>query len=113
VKAAGPRRADRRRAERKEPSSPLWAQLLLEVDSAVRALSTRGMMVRVAFPPPVGTAHTFVLTFESMTLRVRGVVRNVGPAAQPGPPRYDVGVEFEELDPSARQFLERFVDSRL
>ena len=105
--------ADRRSAERKEPASPLWAQLLLEVDSAVRALSTRGMMVRVATPPSIGTAHAFVLTFESRTLHVKGVVRNVTPVIQPGPPRYDVGVEFDEVDASARQFLERFVDSRL
>jgi len=31
---------------------------------------------------------------------------------QPGPPRYDVGVEFEDVDASAREFLERFVESR-
>jgi hypothetical protein len=91
----------------------LWGHLLLEVDSAVRSLSTRGMMVRVAVPPPVGTTHTFVLTFESATLRLEGVVRNVSPVIQAGPPRYDVGVEFGELDAAARQFLERFVASRL
>jgi hypothetical protein len=105
--------SDRRSAERKEPASPLWAQLLLEVDSAVRELSTRGMMVRVAIPPSVGTAHAFVLTFESITLRIKGLVRNVTPVIQPGPPRYDVGVEFDEVDASARQFLERFVENRL
>ncbi len=79
----------------------------------MRALSTRGMMVRVAIPPSVGTAHAFVLTFESITLRIKGLVRNVTPVIQPGPPRYDVGVEFDEVDGSAQQFLERFVESRL
>jgi hypothetical protein len=79
----------------------------------VRALSTRGMLVRVAIPPVVGAAHAFVLTFESITLRVKGLVRNVTPVIQPGPPRYDVGVEFDEVDASARRFLEQFVESRL
>jgi PilZ domain-containing protein len=104
---------DRRGAERKEPAAPHWGHLLLEVDSAVRSLSTRGMMVRVAMPPAVGTTHTFVLTFESVTLRVPGAVRNVSPVLQAGPPRYDVGVEFGELDATALQFLERFVASRV
>jgi hypothetical protein len=114
LKRSGPGgQADRRSSERKEPASPLWAQLLLEVDSAVRALSTRGMMVRIAFPPPIGSAHVFVLTFESTTLRIKGVVRNVTSVTQPGPPRYDVGVEFEDVDATARHFLERFVESRL
>jgi hypothetical protein len=40
------------------------------------------------------------------------VVRNVTTVLQPGPPRYDVGVEFEEVDADARAFLERFVASR-
>jgi PilZ domain-containing protein len=106
-------RFDRRGAERREPAAPLWAHLLLEVDSAVRSLSTRGMMVRVAAAPPVGTTHTFVLTFESVTLRLPGVVRNVSPVLQAGPPRYDVGVEFGALDTAAHQVLERFVASRL
>ena len=39
-------------------------------------------------------------------------VKNVTPVLQPGPPRYDVGVEFEDVDASAREFLERFVESR-
>ena len=104
---------ERRGAHRQEPPSPIWGQLLLEVDSAVRALSTGGMMVRVATPPALGTTHLFVLTFESVTLRLEGVVRNVTPVLQTGPPRYDVGVEFEGVDASAREFLERFVASRL
>ena len=54
----------------------------------------------------------FVLTFESTTLRLNGVVKNVTPVLQPGPPRYDVGVEFEDVDASAQEFLERFVESR-
>ena len=52
------------------------------------------------------------LGFESTTLRLNGVVKNVTPVLQPGPPRYDVGVEFEDVDASAREFLERFVESR-
>jgi hypothetical protein len=103
---------ERRGAPRQEPASPIWGQLLLELDSSVRALSTGGMMVRVATPPPLGTAQVFVLTFESNTLRLKGVVRNVTPVLQPGPPRYDVGVQFEEVDADARAFLERFVESR-
>ncbi len=104
--------ADRRAAVRKEPASPLWAHLLLELDSAVRSLSPRGMMVRVAFPPAIGTTHAFTLTFESVTLRLGGLVRNVTPVIQAGPPRYDVGVEFEDLDAPTREFLESFVESR-
>jgi hypothetical protein len=92
---------ERRAAPRLEPAPPIWGQLLLELDSSVRALSTGGMMVRVATPPSIGT-----------TLRLKGVVRNVTTVLQPGPPRYDVGVEFEELDADAREFLERFVASR-
>jgi hypothetical protein len=103
---------ERRAAPRLEPAPPIWGQLLLELDSSVRALSTGGMMVRVAAPPTIGTAQVFVLTFESTTLRLRGVVRNVSPVLQPGPPRYDVGVEFEEVEADAREFLERFVASR-
>jgi hypothetical protein len=103
---------ERRAAPRLEPAPPIWGQLLLELDSSVRALSTGGMMVRVATPPSIGTAQVFVLTFESTTLRLKGVVRNVTTVLQPGPPRYDVGVEFEELDADAREFLERFVASR-
>jgi hypothetical protein len=106
-------RAERRGAERREPSTPLWGHLLLEVDSAVRALSTRGMMVRVASPPPVGSTQTFVLTFESVTLRLAGLVKNVNPVLQSGPPRYDVGVEFGEVDDDAREVLETFVETRL
>ena len=113
MKRTEPPAVERRGAPRQEPPSPIWGQLLLEVDSAVRALSTRGMMVRVAIPPAIGTAHVFVLTFESITLRLRGVVRNVIPVIQPGPPRYDVGVEFDEVDLAASQFLQRFVDSRV
>ena len=113
MKRTEPLAVERRGAHRQEPPSPIWGQLLLEVDSAVRALSTGGMMVRVATPPSVGTAHGFVLTFESITLHLKGVVRNVTPVIQPGPPRYDVGVEFDEVDASAREFLERFVESRL
>lgn len=104
---------DRRRAERKEPAAPLQAHVLLELDSAVHSLSAGGMMVRLAFPPAIGTAQAFVLTFESFVLRLSGVVRHVTPVIQKGPPRYDVGVEFEEVDPSGREVLERFVDSRL
>ena len=104
---------ERRGAPRQEPPSPIWGQLLLELDSAVRALSTRGMMVRVATPPALGTSQTFVLTFEQATLRLRGVVKNVTPVIQSGPPRYDVGVEFEDVDAAAREFLQRFVDSRV
>jgi hypothetical protein len=103
---------ERRGAPRQEPPSPIWGQLLLEVDSSVRALSTGGMMVRVATPPSIDTAQVFVLTFESTTLRLKGVVRNVTTVLQPGPPRYDVGVEFEEVDADAHGFLERFVESR-
>jgi hypothetical protein len=40
------------------------------------------------------------------------VVRNVTTVLQPGPPRYDVGVEFEDVDADTRAFLERFVESR-
>jgi hypothetical protein len=103
---------ERRGAPRREPASPIWGQLLVELDSSVRALSTGGMMVRVATPPSVGTVQVFVLTFESNTLRLKGVVRNVTTVLQPGPPRYDVGVQFEEVDADARDFLERFVESR-
>ena len=113
MKRTEPPAVERRGAHREEPATPIWGQLLLEVDSSVRALSTGGMMVRVATPPALGTAHLFVLTFESVTLRLKGVVRNVTPVLQAGPPRYDVGVEFEDLDASAREFLERFVASRL
>jgi hypothetical protein len=113
VKRTEPPAIERRGAPREEPRSPIWGQLLLEVDSAVRALSTRGMLVRVAAPPSVGAAQVFVLTFESATLRLGGVVKNVTPVLQAGPPRYDVGVEFETLDEPARAFLERFVASRL
>jgi hypothetical protein len=112
LKPTEPLAVERRGAPRQEPAPPIWGQLLLEVDSAVRALSTRGMMVRVSTPPAPGTAQAFVLTFESTTLHLKGMVRNVTPVLQPGPPRYDVGVEFEEVDASAREFLERFVDSR-
>ena len=103
---------ERRGAPRQEPAPPLWGQLLLELDSSVPALSTGGMMVRVAAPPVLGMAQVFVLTFESTTLRLKGVVRNVTTVLQPGPPRYDVGVEFEDVDAEARAFLERFVESR-
>ena len=48
-----------------------------------------------------------------MTLRLKGVVRNVTPVLQAGPPRYDVGVEFGDVDAAAREVLERFVASRL
>ena len=113
MKRTEPPAVERRGAHRQEPTSPIWGQLLLEVDSAVRALSTGGMMVRVATPPALGTAQMFVLTFESATLRLKGVVRNITPVLQPGPPRYDVGVEFEGVDASAREFLERFVASRI
>ena len=51
---------ERRGAPRQEPAFPIWGQLLLELDSSVRALSTGGMMVRVATPPPLGTAQVFV-----------------------------------------------------
>ena len=112
MKPAEPPAIERRGAPRQEPPSPIWGQLLLELDSSVRAISTRGMMVRVTTPPSLGTAQVFVLTFEATTLRLKGVVRNVTPVLQPGPPRYDVGVEFEEVDAPARGFLERFVDSR-
>ena len=112
MKPTAPIAVERRGAPREEPTSPIWGQLLLEVDSAVRALSTRGMMVRVAAPPTLGAVQVFVLTFESTPLRLKGVAKNVTPVLQPGPPRYDVGVEFEELDVSAREFLERFVESR-
>lgn len=112
MKRTEPLAVERRGAPREEPASPIWGQLLLEVDSTVRALSPRGMMVRVAAPPAPGSAQVFVLTFESTTLHLKGVVRNVTPVIQPGPPRYDVGVEFEELDASTLEFLERFVDHR-
>jgi hypothetical protein len=112
LKRTAPIAVERRSAPREEPASPIWGQLLLEVDSAVRALSPRGMMVRVATPPTVGGVQVFVLTFESTTLRLKGAVKNVTPVLQPGPPRYDVGVEFEDMDASAREFLERFVESR-
>ena len=112
MKRTEPLAIERRGAPREQPPPPIWGQLLLELDSSVRALSTGGMMVRVATPPAVGTAQVFVLTFESTTLRLKGVVRNVTTVLQPGPPRYDVGVEFEEVDADARAFLERFVASR-
>jgi len=112
LKRTAPIAVERRSAPREEPTSPIWGQLLLEVDSAVRALSPRGMRVRVATPPTVGGAQVFVLTFEATTLRLKGVVKHVTPVLQPGPPRYDVGVEFEDVDASAREFLERFVESR-
>jgi hypothetical protein len=104
--------AERRAAERQEPGAPIRAHLLMDLDSAVRTLSARGMMVRVAFAPEVGTVQGFVLTFDAVTLRLRGIVRNVNPVIQAGPPRYDVGVEFEQVDAAACEFLERFIDSR-
>ncbi|HUG55307.1 MAG TPA: PilZ domain-containing protein [Vicinamibacteria bacterium] len=103
---------ERRAAGRQVPGVPMRAQLLMDLDSAVRTLSSRGMLVRVAFPPAVGTVQSFVLTFEAVTLRLEGTVRYVNPVIQAGPPRYDVGVEFEEVDPAARDFLERFILSR-
>jgi hypothetical protein len=37
---------ERRGAPRQDPASPIWGQLLLEVDSTVRALSPREFLER-------------------------------------------------------------------
>jgi hypothetical protein len=68
--------------------------------------------VRVATPPPVGTAQVFVLTFESTRCGSRAWSENVTTVLQPGPPRYDVGVRVRGRGRVAREFLERFVESR-
>jgi hypothetical protein len=106
--------AERRSATRYVPTGSLRAQLLVELDSSVLTLSSRGMSVRLTFAPPIGSRHEFVLRFGPRVLNVKGAVRNVNaeePSGRGG--GFTVGIEFLDLDPTEGDFLEQFVGRRL
>lgn len=103
---------ERRSAERFVPDD-LHAQLILELDSSIVTLSSRGMGVRLAFAPPIGSRHEFVLRFGDRALDVKAIVRDVHLQEQGGHPSYVVGVEFLDLHPDDEAFLARFVEDRL
>ncbi|HET7747495.1 MAG TPA: PilZ domain-containing protein [Vicinamibacteria bacterium] len=106
------RPVERRTAERFAPEG-LHAQLILELDSSIVTLSSRGMGVRLAFAPAIGTRHEFVLRFGDRVMDLNGVVRDAVAQEHQGYPSYVVGVEFVDLDPDDEAFLARFVEERL
>ncbi len=92
----------------------ITGDLFLDLDYEVRFVSAGGMMVRLPLAPEIGSAHAFSLDFGGQALDLRGVVRNFQPVvAEGGLPAYDVGIEFESLTDSDRQFLADFVARRL
>ncbi len=107
-----PPSGERRGAVRRPAKGALRAQLLLELDSSVLTLSAKGMMVRLAFAPPMGSVHRFVLLFGPRVLEVKGAVRNVRTDPHAGATLYDVGVEFVDLSAEDGGFLEEFVARR-
>jgi hypothetical protein len=103
--------SDRRRAGRVDTDGSLRAQLFLEAD--VLALSSRGMMIRLAFAPELGSRHGFTLTFGGNVLSLLGTVRNSEPYTESDRSGYRVGVQFEGIERHEEEILERFVESKL
>jgi hypothetical protein len=101
-----------RRARPRRSAGPLRARLDVPRESDVLYLSSGGMMVRLDFSPELGSFHRFTLGFPDRTLELAGVVRNVdhlpGSAGE-----FRVGIEFEDVSPDDRAFLEAFVAERL
>jgi PilZ domain len=104
---------ERRNAVRIKTEGALQAQLLLDVDSDVQSLSAAGMMVRLDLPLEVGTRQRFTLVLDQTSFDVSGLVRNCRRAAGAGSAGYEIGVEFEELEPEVRDQFERFVQKKI
>jgi hypothetical protein len=103
--------SDRRHCERVRTEGFLRAQLAMEAE--VLTISSRGMMVRLAFAPQVGSHHSFTLTFADQVIAVLGTIRNVEPVEDENLPAFDVGVEFEGIGSREENSLERYVIHKL
>jgi len=106
-----PNRRERRAAMR-VPAGQLQAQLEVPRPSDVMYLSTSGMMVRLDFLPAIGAEHKFTLRFPDRNMEVHAIVRN-GEHLEGSAGEFRVGVEFLELTPEDRLFLQSFVAERL
>jgi hypothetical protein len=103
--------SERRRAGRVDTDGSLRAQLSMEAE--VLALSSRGMMIRLAFAPELGSRHSFTLSFGGTVLSVLGTIRNSETYAEDGRTAYRVGIEFEGIEKHDEETLELFVLSKL
>jgi hypothetical protein len=110
---AHPGGTERRTAVRIKTEGSVRAELVLDMDSDVQSLSGAGMKVRLELPLEEGTRHHFTLALDQRSFEVQGIVRHCRPSAGPGVPHYEIGVEFEHLDPSVREALEQFVREKL
>jgi len=102
---------EHRSSPRIETAGALRAHLSLEAE--VVTLSARGMMIRLAVAPDVGTRLPFSLAIDGATLEVEGAVRNVERQANDGPQSFGVGIEFVGLTREQMLVLDAFVSRKL
>jgi hypothetical protein len=105
-----PSTPERRRSRRSQTVRTLQAHLSLEAD--IVSLSSSGMMVRLPFPPDLGSRHGFSLSVDGEPFDVLGIVRNVAPQDDAGEV-FHVGVEFTELTSAQQKALQRYVAKKL
>ena len=105
---AGPDGVERRRAPRLEPDD--LAEPVLVIGSRLVNIGPGGLMIEA--PVPLATESTLHLHLvvagerTDVDARVRGCV----PRSQGRREAWGVGVEFENLDPAARERLDRALD---
>lgn len=113
AKESGPETGERRSTVRVPTAGSVTSQIELDLDSDVLQLSPGGMMIRLTLSPEVGSRHGFTLAFEGRSIDVSAVVRDVKGLKTPdGSPEYDVGVEFDDVTPAQREFIEAFLARR-
>jgi hypothetical protein len=105
---AGPDGVDRRRAPRFEPDD--LAEPVLVIGSRLVNIARGGLMLEAPVPLALGsTLHLHLLVGgerADVDARVRGCVPRPHGRRQ----AWGVGVEFENLDPAARERLDRALD---
>lgn len=102
---------DRRNSPRFDTGGALRAQLSMEAE--VFYLSARGMMIRLAFAPDLGSRHGFTLVIGQDSLNLAGIVRNSEVHVEDKKAVHYVGIEFVDLTKDQEEILEHFVARKL
>jgi hypothetical protein len=88
----------------------LESRIALDLHADVLALASGGAAVCLQFAPELGSRHLFTLEIGAPPIDVYGVVRNCRVLPDRG---YEVGVEFDGLNPADVLRLEEFVRKKL
>lgn len=107
---SGPNGVERRRAPRLEPED--LAEPVLVVGSRLVNIGPGGLMLEAPIPLSAESSLHLRLVVAGERTDVDARVRGCVPRAQGRRRAWGVGVEFENLDPVARERLERAMGTR-